>query len=243
MKKILLIFLFTLAFNSYAQKKGCLSISGGGGITLGAFTQFGQNPPPKPPGSSYYVGIVNLSYDHILLKNFGITSLLRAQYNEFLPSALNDSIYFPKTNYNFSMTGSSIAKNLKSQSLMLGTYYSLHIGKSKKNTIEPKVMVGITNSILPQRGISAWPNGMLLAISTNSTSAQAVSYLLGITGKFGISSKLFILVNIDYTSSSITFKGINITRTVGSQSTITPIDNESIKLNSLTASLGIGIKL
>jgi hypothetical protein len=228
MKKRLLVILLCISSYAFAQDKGYIALSGGGAIPLGKFANTDVNA--NDVGYAKAGGFFDLSFNYKLYKNFGISSILRAQFNGFNTKAVTDQ--------NSGQNKSTSAQPWKTQSLMAGAYYALPLGK--KFSFESRAMLGASNAILPQVDQSSTFLGNNYTSTTHSKSAIALSYLLGVGAKMNIRSKLCALFTVDYTSSNPNFKQVESSTTFNNMTQYTDV---KLRISSLNIGLGIGFRL
>ena len=233
MKKLITIVLLFFTLYAFGQDKGYVALSIGGAVPLEKFGTSDINDGYA--GYAKLGGIVDLSFNYKLFKNFGFSSILRAQFNPTKSSKLNDQLNTenssPGVSYNTKINTWAM------QSLMVGAYYSLPIGD--KFSIHAKAMLGVSNSTRPTLEIDATYFGTSFTYTQHAKNAQALSYLLGLGAQYNLNSKLCLLLNVDYTSTNPTYKNVEFSIT-GQNSVYQDI---SLKLQSVNASVGIGIRL
>lgn len=235
MKKIsfTLIAFLTIALQSYSQNsKGYIGISLGRSIPMGDLSS--KDADNAAAGWANTGAIFDISFAYKLgAGNFGLTALLRGQYNPTNAQSLADELAkrYPGINWTVESGGWGIG------GLMFGGYGSFPI--SEKFSFDTKAMIGFLNASSPEITLTArGPNGIAWA-KQSSASASSFSYLIGAGFKYDLGSKLCLLTNLDYLGSKPEFSGVETTASDGSRTT----DTWSQSFGTLNFSIGIALKL
>ena len=235
MKKIILMTAITLIVmqGMNAQNKGFVGISLGAGIP--AFDYASQNALNSKAGLAKLGSAFDLSLGYKLHSKFGVTALLRGQYNPYDADAVASEATRQQPTLNWTVEN----KSHLNQALLLGGFGSFRI--KEKVFFEPRAMAGVLNAYSPQYTLTA-SNGLSSAtIKAESKSNITFCYLLGVGVRFDINDKLTLLTNIDYTSATVTYN--NLKTTIGTTPPTISYMTVNQTIDIVTIGIGLAIRL
>jgi len=234
LKTTFLVVTTLTAFSSFGQeltnkaaettdKKGYIGISLGPSFPIGKFASKDLNSDEA--GFATSGAIFDISFAYKLGNgNFGITALLRGQYNDLDAQKIENDLNAGLT---VDADGWSVG------GLMVGGFGEFPI--SSKVTFDPRLMIGFMNTSSPEITISG--NGDW--IKQSSSDATSFAYLMGAGFKFNVGKKLYLLTNIDYLRSKPEFSDVEIIASDGTRDFTT----WSQTISTINLSIGIALKI
>lgn len=235
MKKIITttIAVLIIASYSYAQdKKGFIGISLGPSIPIEDLASKDANNDAA--GWAITGAIFDISFAYKLGEgNFGITALLRGQFNPIDVKALADELarQYPTVYWTVQSDGWGIG------GLMFGGFGSFPV--SEKATFDARAMIGFLSASSPEFTFTASGPGGTAWAKQSSATASSLAYLIGGSFKFDIGKKLYLLTNLDYLGSNPEFSNVETVASDGSRKT----DTWSQSFGSINLGIGLAFKI
>jgi len=213
----------------YAQKKSTIAINIGVSIPAGDFASKNvENPEAGLANTGISIGF---SYDYQVVKNFGVSTLVRVENNSFDSQTLSSG--YDRT---IGSTWTTTADEWTSYNFLIGGYYSFTA--TPKIRIHIKGMAGAANIKQPPFESTTSYQGNNYSINISEKKTTAFSYLLGAGVKFDITGKLAILAGVDFSAAQPKFKEMAYSTNVGSALPVTG----KVRFSTVNMSTGIGYK-
>lgn len=229
-----LVALFAIISLGYSQddSKGHIGISLGPSIPLGDLSS--KDADNDAAGWANAGAILDISFAYKLGNgNFGVTGLLRGQFNPTDAQGLADEL----ANQAGGVVWTVESDGWGIGGLMFGGFGSFPI--SEKASFDTRAMIGFLSASSPEFTITGTGSGGTAWVRQGSASSNSFAYLIGAGFKFDIGSKLYLLTNLDYLGSNPEFSDVTTTTSDGFRET----DTWSQNMGTLNLSVGIALKL
>nr|WP_276898445.1 outer membrane beta-barrel protein [Pedobacter kyonggii] len=227
LKLSLFMCLMLVQLTLYAQKNSTIGLNIGASIPINDYAS--KNPENLIAGLAKTGLSISLNYDLQLIKNFGITAMVRMENNSFDANSLA-STYNKNIGSNWMVT----ADEWKSLNFLFGAFYSLPV----KETIQInfKGMIGANSLKQPAIFSTATYQGNSYYIDKSEKRGLGFSYLLGAGAKIKLSEEIVIQTGLDYCAAKPEFKDVVYSTNLG---TTTP-QTGNTKFTTVNITAGIG---
>ena len=227
-KYSLLVILLSFVTYSNAQDKGYIGLSVGPSFPMG---DYGSSSFNNADAGLAQTGLMlDLSFGYKLGNNFGIAALLRTQANP-IDEDVFDVFSFP----GISMTVKTEPWGIVN--FLFGGYATVPIGEVKVN-FDARALLGFAGATSPELDMTISDGVTSEWVRQSSETSTSFAYLFGAGFRFNVGSKICLLTNIDYSSTSAEFD-VTTTSSAGESET----GSIEQTLSTVNLSVGVGIRL
>jgi hypothetical protein len=219
-------------FSQDKRDKSLLSLTFGPSLPLGDYHSTDINN--SKAGFAGFGGNVNISYAHLLHKNFGIAASLLGQlhplntkameksfdgqkfYTDFVLGTTGPGQALPPPNPNY-ITYSNWKFNKKSYmsgAALVGLYGDFPLTPAV--SIVAKAMAGAADVSSPELKGQAYNDTSLIMVDQKKVSAIGFAYALDAGVKYNLTKRISLLASVEYfTTANIKFKNVTSTSFIG----------------------------
>ena len=226
----LLLLVFVRGFSQDKKDNSILSLSFGPSLPLGNYHSTDINN--SKAGFAGFGGDVNISYAHLLHKNFGIAAAVIGHFHPLNTNAMEKSFdnekfitgpvfitgmgqppppptsYIEWSNWKFNK------KSWLSGSALLGAYGDFPV--TPKVSIIAKAMAGAACVSMPELKGEAYNDTSLIMVDQKKVSSIGFAYVLNAGVKYNLTKRFSLLAAIEYFSTAnIKFKNVTSTSFIG----------------------------